>query len=133
MKTPDPEHVRRTLAAFDERQRKIVGGLIAVMIRRSERVREREWICEQFTQLALLTAEEDDTASPDARAAALGRYVRANIDDVLNASYELFLRVAADMAARAHEDPSHADAVAQALTYFGGEVGDDPSREGSGG
>ena len=41
-----PAGLRATLAAFDPRQQKIVGGVVAVMIENPERVRDREWMVE---------------------------------------------------------------------------------------
>jgi len=117
--TPDNsgcEALRATLARLDGRQRKIVGGVIAIMIENPERVREREWIAEQFTQVALLACGFEDVGGVQEGGGLLQVYVRENIDPLLNACYELFRRVGTDLAPRA--GLSRQEAVAHALSYF---------------
>ena len=121
MTTPDRDRLRQTLSAFDARRQKIAGGMITVMIGNADRVRDREWICQQFTELVQMTGEIDDEATPPEVVAELQAYVQANIDAVMNACFELFLCVAEDMSAQADVNPTHSDAVARAMTYFAPE------------
>ena len=116
--TSGREALRATLARLDERQRKIVGGVIAIMIENSERVREREWIAEQFTQVALLACGFEHVAGTQEGGTLLQDYVRENIDPLLNTCYELFQSVGADLAPRASEGLSRQDAVTHALSYL---------------
>lgn len=88
------------------------------MIQHPSRVSEREWIAEQFTQVTLLAGDFEDVGSVQEGVAAVQQYVRENIVPVLEACYALFRCVGADMAARADESPTRADAVARALEYL---------------
>lgn len=108
----DRDALRSRLAALDERQKKIAGGLMAVMFKNSERVRDREWISEQFVQVALLAGEMADVD-------AVRDYAQQNIGPVLDACYLLFKTVGEDLAPRAETGFTHADAVLAALAYFG--------------
>jgi len=110
--------LRTTLAGFDERQQKIVGGVIAVMIENSDRVKEREWITEQFTQIVMLSGDLEQVERVDQGIDAVQAYVQTNIDPILSACYRLFQIVAEDLAPRAKEGLSREDAVAHALGYF---------------
>ena len=117
--TDDPrEALRATLATFDQRQRKIVGGVIAVMIENPQRVKEREWITEQFTQITLLACGFEDVDSVQDGMEQVQGYVQEQIDPVLNACYQLFGCVAEDLAPRLSEGITKEDAVAHALGYF---------------
>ena len=122
MTTPDRNRVRRTLSTFDARRQKIAGGMIAVMIGNAERVRDREWICQQFTEIVQMTNEVEDEADPQAVVSELQAFVRDNIDAVLNACFELFLCVAEDMSAQTDASPTQSAAVARAMTYFHSET-----------
>ena len=51
MDAPTSEDVRRALANFDAPRQKIVAGMLTVMIKNPGRVREREWMSEQLTEL----------------------------------------------------------------------------------
>ena len=112
----DPDAVRAELAAFDERQKKIVGGVVAVMIQNPEAVRDREWISEQFTQVTLLACGFEDLDDAQEGLTQVQEYARENIGPILNACFRLFLRVAADMQER--DGPTQEEAVARALDYF---------------
>jgi hypothetical protein len=124
------EELRRTLAGFDERRKKIIGALLAVMFRDASRVRDREWIAEQFTEVALLAGQFE---SPE----ALQGWVRENIHPILNSSYALFAVVGEDLASRAATGFTHAEAMFAALSYFdasgedveGEAEGDSPPRD----
>lgn len=119
MNSSDPRAaLRATLRGFDERQRKIVGGLIAVMIEHPERVKEREWISEQFTQVTLLAAEFEDVGSVQEGVERLQTYARENIDALLGASYQLFQLAAEELVPRLAEGVTREQALAHALGYL---------------
>ncbi|MFT7680472.1 MAG: hypothetical protein ACI8QC_004478 [Planctomycetota bacterium] len=107
----DRDTLRETLAAFDPIQTKITGGVLAVMFRTPDKVRDREWIAEQFSEVALLATDFDEVE-------AAQEFIRAQISPILNACYALFQNVGEDLAARADEDLGLADAMNQALSYF---------------
>ena len=116
MNTPSPTEVRQSLALLDARQHKLVGGVLAVMIKNPDRVRDREWITEQLTHLYLLASDAEGDG-PDGVVEAQ-RYLEANVNPILNASYQLFLRVAEDLAPRAQAGFTFEKAMEQAMAYF---------------
>lgn len=113
----DPARVRAELAALDATGQKVAGGLVVVMMREPERVRDREWLLENFTLLSAKALELSD-ADKD----ALQAYVRAERDAVLNATFRLFLRVAEDVRGLSGEAAEGAGTLGQAtmiaLSYF---------------
>ena len=119
VKVPPRDELRQTLQGFDETRTKVVGGVLAAMFAAPDRVRDRDWIVEQFTQVALLTGQFEEAGEAHEGAEAAQDWVRANVDEVLNACYALFVHVADDM--RAQHDGgtfSASDAMIQALGYF---------------
>jgi hypothetical protein len=114
---PTPAAVRSALAGLDARGQKIVVGLLTVMVKSPDRVREREWIAEQLAQVTLLTGEvEADSAQ--ATVAAVQDFLGERSADLLNATYLLFQRVGLDLAPRAAEGFGFEEALASALTYL---------------
>jgi len=93
-KGPDlePARVRSELAALGADARKIAGGLVVVMMREPNRVRDREWLLENFTVLSAKALELGDEDQAELKA-----FVRRERDAVMNATFRLFLRVAEDM------------------------------------
>lgn len=119
MTHPDPRAaLRAKLAGFDQRQKKIVGGILAVMIENPDAVRNREWISEQLAQLALLSADFEHLEDVTQGVAEVQAYVQANADSILSACFQLFQFTAEDMAPRVSEGITRADALAHALGYF---------------
>ena len=118
---PAPEAMRVELDRLDERERKVVGGLIVAMMREPDRVRDREWLLEAYAHIASQALEMGD-----AELDALRDWVRAHRDGCLNAAFRLFLRVARDLEGLevVDEDGEPAaltlgQATVQAMTYFG--------------
>jgi len=119
--TLDREGLRDTLEGFDETQKKIVGGLIAIMIENPDLIRDREWIAEQFTQVTLLAVDVEDAedeSGPEQGMLKVQSYVQENVNLLLNACYLLFQVVGEDLASRVEEGFSREEAVAHALGYF---------------
>ncbi|QDV05267.1 hypothetical protein Poly30_07630 [Planctomycetes bacterium Poly30] len=83
------------------------------------RVQDREWMSEQFTQVALLTGQFDEVEHAHEGLEIAQQWIQANISTVLNACYALFVHVADDMRQEHGERPfSASDAMIQALGYF---------------
>jgi hypothetical protein len=114
----DREGLRATLAAFDPRQQKIVGGVVAVMIENPERVRDREWMVEQYTHIVLFACDFEDVAGVQEGTERVQAYARDNIHPILNACYQLFQCVGDDLAPRVAEGITREEAVGHALGYF---------------
>lgn len=108
---PDRTALRVTLAGFSDRQTKITGGVLAIMFRCPDQVRDREWISRQFCEVTALAGEFDDL--DQAR-----EYIQAQIHTILSACYALFQVVGEDLAPRVKDGLTSVDAMDQALSYF---------------
>lgn len=115
---PDRDALRASLAELDERGRKVVGGMMAVLFANPGRVREREWVTEQFTQVVLLAGEFEEGDGAQDAVGVVQAYVRDHIDPLLNACFALFLVVGDDLAARVADGVTQEDAMLQAFSYF---------------
>ena len=60
MALPDRTALRTELQTFDDVEKKVVGGMLAAMFGQPAKIRDREWMSEQFTQVALLTGQFED-------------------------------------------------------------------------
>ena len=119
MHVPSRDQLRATLAHFDDVQTKAAGGVLAVMFGEPTRVQDREWMAEQFTQVALLTGQFDEVEHAHEGLEIAQRWIQANISPVLNACYALFVHVAEDMHQQHGEGAfSASDAMIRALGYF---------------
>ena len=91
---PERDELRRELSGFADREKQIVGALFALMIAHPERVREREWISEQFVRLAGVHFDGEATRGGGVSLPPeLEAYTREHSAPVLNACYGLFVRV----------------------------------------
>ena len=119
METPEPDVAvaRETLSRLDPRGVKIVYGLFALMIQDPSRVRDREWICEQLTQVTLL-AGDFEAETPELGVSAVQAFLVDHADPLLEAAYLLFQRVGLDIASRASEGFALEDAMGVALSYL---------------
>ena len=115
---PDRDALRASLATLDERGRKVVGGMMAILFAHPERVREREWVSEQFTQVVLLAGGVEGGDGAQDAIVVVQDYVRENIDALLNACFALFLVVGDDLAPRVADGVTQEDAMLQAFSYF---------------
>ena len=117
MRTPTVQEVRDALAPLDPRQHKLVGGMIAVMMKHPDRVRDRDWLAEQLTEVTLLAGGFEAPSGPNL-VEEVRTFLSSHVDVLLNACFLLFLRVASDLAPRAASGFTFEDAMAQAMSYF---------------
>jgi hypothetical protein len=117
MDAPTPADVRQALADFDDTRQKIVAGMLAVMVKHPQQVRDREWIARQLTELTLAAAEFEADTPQDGVKAVQG-YLQANAEGLVTASLLLFERVGLDLAPRAEEGFTFEDAMRCGLEYF---------------
>jgi hypothetical protein len=117
MDAPTPDEVRHTLAPFDARHQKIVAGLLAVMMRQPQRVREREWMAEQLIEVTLF-AGEFEADSPEAGVRVVQDFLHAHAEELMSASLLLFQRVALDLAPRAAAGFGFEEALRCGLEYL---------------
>ena len=119
MQVPSRDDLRATLSEFDETQTKVAGGVVAVMFAEPTRVRDREWMSEQFTQVALLTGQFEESGHAHEGLEVAQSWIQANITPVLNACFALFVHTADDLRQQHGERAfSASDAMIQALGYF---------------
>ena len=114
----DRSRLRADLATLDARQKKIVGGMMAILFKEPHRVREQEWLAEQFTEVTLLAGEFEAEGHAQDVVTVVQDYVRANITPLLDVCIRLFQCVGEDLAPRLAEGVDHNDAILQALSYF---------------
>ncbi len=118
---PTPDEVRALIAPLVELDRKVLGGLAAVMIAQSDKVRDQEWLSEQFVHLAVVAhgIEDEDGGEAGASAAPasaesastesastedvekIRAYAQARMPDIMLAAAKLFVRIAEDLRGRA--------------------------------
>ena len=119
MQVPPRDELRARLTDFDDIQTKVVGGVLAVMFGSPTKVQDREWMSEQFTQVALLTGQFEEAEHAHEGLDQAREWIQANISPVLNACFALFVHVADDMRQQHGEETfSASDAMIQALGYF---------------
>ncbi len=101
------------VANLDQLQRKIVGGLLAVLFHKPGRIQNQEWLLEQLTQVMILAEDFKDLEAVQA-------YLKAHVHDLLNTALRIFGCVGEDLAPRATEGITHQDAMLLALKYLEG-------------
>ena len=104
---PTPEEVRALIAPFDARDRKVLGGVVALLMSEPGRVRDLEWLNERFVQVATFAHGFDQEAGgggyappPDTGedAVAMVRgYAEQRRRPILNAAIALFVRTAEEL------------------------------------
>lgn len=116
---PDRAALRAELSGFEDREKQIVGALFALMIAHPERVKDREWISEQFVRLAGVHFDGEATRGGGVSLPPeLEAYTLEYSAPVLNACYALFVRVGEDLTESTDSDANAA--VHRALAYFEG-------------
>ena len=119
MQVPSRDDLRATLAEFDETQTKVAGGVLAVMFQEPKKVQDRDWMSEQFTQVALLTGQFEHVEHAHEGLEIAQGWIQKNISPILNACFALFVHTAEDMRTKHAENAfSASDAMIQALGYF---------------
>lgn len=117
---PDRESLRRELGSFEAREKQIVGALFALMIAHPDRIRDREWISEQFVRVSAVHFEGGTDGAPEMGGVSLPpkleEYTKAHASRVLNACFALFARVGEDLAEMEEADANAA--ITRALGYF---------------
>jgi hypothetical protein len=120
MQLPTRAEVRARIQELSVAEKKVLGGMIVVMIHDHTRVKQREFIAENFTRLAVPALQLDADGEVDADLDAVQAFVDASMGRVLDLAYPLFALVAEDMRGKMAAGQGHslADATAQAMGYF---------------
>lgn len=113
----EPNAVRSALSALDARQRKIVIGLVAILIQNPRRVQEREWVSEELSRVALLSLGEEVESGPQA-VEDLQAYLKANGPLLLRSALQLFQRAGLDLQAEAASGFTFERAMEVVVSYL---------------
>jgi hypothetical protein len=117
---PTADEVRALVRPLDDRDRRVLGGLVLLMVREPARVRDQEWLAERFVEVAVVAhgfaADEEHATSEDV--AVIEGYAKARMRLVVNAAVALFVRTADELRARGGSY-SLADAHAVVRSYVG--------------
>jgi len=101
-RVPSADDVRALVRPLDQLDRKVLGGLLALLMTEPARIRDREWVAQQFVQLAVVAhgfdGGEDAVSSDDVELVQL--YAERRMPAILPAMFALFVRVADDLRAR---------------------------------
>ena len=116
----DRTALRASLTALDDPARKVIGGLVALMIQHPGQVKDPEWMAEQLTQLVLLVRQPELEDLPDAAAglAIVQAELQASGDEWMRLAFGVFTATAEDLASQVGEGLSRSQALAHALGYL---------------
>ena len=120
MSLPGPAKIRASIGELDADEKKVLGGMIVVMIQNHAKIRDQEWIAENFTRLTVAALGRPVASAVDEDIEAVSQFIEKSMGPVLNVAFPLFAQVAADMAQQTGGAAfSLEDACTQALSYFG--------------
>ncbi|MEE2887422.1 MAG: hypothetical protein VX951_08325 [Planctomycetota bacterium] len=114
------EELRARIRAFDPTEKKVLGGLIVLMIRNHDRIKDTEWMFESLARLSVPALGLDQEGEVDEDLDTVQEFVQRSSRRVLNVAFPLFVAVANDMRQKMADGESYAldDACARALDYF---------------
>jgi hypothetical protein len=117
---PTAEELRLQIRALDPTQKKVLGGLIVLMIRNHDRVKDKEWIFESLARLSVPALGLEEAGEVDHDLDAVQDFVKRSSSVILNSAFPLFAAVADDMRQKMADGESYGldDACARALDYF---------------
>ena len=120
MKLPGSAKIRAAIAPLSSTEKKVLGGMIVVMIRNHDRIKDEEWVAENFTRLTVGALGLLAVRAVDEDIEEVSKFVEKSMGPVLNVAFPLFAQVAADMRQKTGGDPfTLEEACDQALSYFG--------------
>ena len=118
---PTPEEVRALVRPLDDRDRKVLGGLVALMIREPGEVRDPEWLAERFVEVAVVAHgfqnDEEHATTEDVQ--TIERYAKDRMPALVHAAMALFVRTAEELRAT-HERYTFRDAQEIVARYVAG-------------
>lgn len=98
-RVPTQDEVRQQIGPLDELDRKVLGGMVALWMADPRRLRDREWVAQQFVQVAVVAhgfqGEGDAASSDDVERVRL--YANLRMAPILDVALSLFVRVAEDL------------------------------------
>jgi len=117
---PTGEELRSRIRALDPVEKKVLGGLIVLMIRNHHRVKDSEWIYESLVHLSVPALGLEQEGVVDEDVGRVQEFVQASARQLLGIAGPLFAVVAEDMREKMAqgEDYGLGDACARALDYF---------------
>ena len=118
MRVPSVAELDELLAPLDDRDRKVAGGLTAMLMAEPANLRDAEWQARTFLQVAVVAFGFDGQsgqASSD-EVALVQRYAQQRLRPLWNVAVALFVRVAEDL--RGQSRPKLDDARAAVAGYL---------------
>ena len=99
---PTQAALRAVIGQLDALDRKVLGGLVTLMIHEPTRIRDREWMAERFVQVAVVAHGFDQAGADDATAgvAVIEGYGRLRMGAIVRTALALFVRTAHELEAR---------------------------------
>jgi hypothetical protein len=98
-RVPTQDEVRQQIQPLDALDRKVLGGMVALWMAEPQRVRDREWVAQQFVQVAVVAhgfqGEGDGASSDDVERVRL--YANLRMAAILDIALQLLVRVAEDL------------------------------------
>jgi hypothetical protein len=115
---PSPAQVKELIAPLDALDRKILGGLVALMMTEPERIRDQEWMSEKFVHVSVIAhGFADDGPASTEDVARIQAYAQSRMPDIVLCAANLFVRVAEDLRERT-EKPDFETARAVVRAYL---------------
>lgn len=119
MTLPGPDQIRAAIALLNTVEKKVLGGMIVLMIQNHARIKDQEWVAENFTRLSVGALGLEQEREVDADIEEVSKFIETSMGPVLNAAFPLFAQVATDMQVKTGSQGFTLEAACtQALTYF---------------
>lgn len=120
MRVPSVAEIGELLAPLDDRDRKVAGGLTALLMAEPAGIRDPEWQARAFLQVAVVAfgfdGQQGQASSDDV--ALVQRYAQGRLRPLWNVAVALLVRVAEDLRDRCR--PSLDDARVVVAEYLAG-------------
>ncbi len=96
---PTPDEVRELVRELDDRERKIAGGMLALMIVEPTKSRDQEWMSERFVQVAVVAHGFDPQGAHATTedVATIESYARDHMGRIVKVALALFVRTAEEL------------------------------------
>jgi hypothetical protein len=120
---PSACEVRELIRPLDELDRKVLGGLVAVLMVDPQRLRDQEWLAQQFVQVAIVAhgfvdgGDDGEAHASSCDVALVQLYARLRMQPVVMVAMALFVRTAEDLRLMATQ-PTLSGAQALVRSYL---------------
>ena len=119
MEFPGPKEIRAAIAELNGTERKVLGGMVVLMIHNHQKIKDQEWVAESFTRVSVSALERNTEGPVDEDIQVVSTFIEKSMGPVLNVAFPLFAQVAVDMQGQTGDAGfTLEDACTQALHYF---------------